>query len=185
MSDMQERLMLITEHLQNGLRVPTIAKRMRLTEWQVLGPLYNRGLTVGTFRRGVIAVRPMREVARLFGVSKNTVLRWIRDGYLKPVGQRKKQQALFFTDLILIDFIDNRSTWPLWDAERITDEDWRDYALEQRRKAGGAWVQVRDIAVQQHYHPRAAAGLVKRGLFPGAVLIRDAYYVWRKDHGEP
>jgi Helix-turn-helix domain len=182
-SDMASRLMLIAEHLQNGLQTEIIARRMGLTKWQVFGALYHHDMSISMFRRGTIAVRSMREVACLFGVNKKTVRRWIHDGYLKPVGQHRKGRLILITDALLVDFIDSRETWPLWEVGRMTDPDWREYAHEQRQKAHGEWVLVRDIIAQQYYDRSTAACMVKRGHFPDAVLIRNAYYVWRS-HGK-
>lgn len=141
----------------------------------------------GTRATEILNANPLRplsasEVARLMGHSyfyRATLHALIDAGVLTVKRHpRKKWQPLLIDMTTFADFLANRRYWMAWDAERITDPDWRDEALRLRAEADGCWVAMADWCKEHHYSSITSWFWVHNGLLPSAVQWRRRWYVW-------
>jgi hypothetical protein len=87
-------------------------------------------------------VMTLRDVGMLFGYSHGgsyrAVMGWVDAGLLAALprqdrgGRAKRGSPWRFTVDALIAFLNNPATWDMWSVERITDPDWREYAVRAR-----------------------------------------------------
>lgn len=173
----------IIDALASGASVRQLALQLGRGKHSIYEMLYRRGLGVQRLRRGTVAVRTLNQVASLFGVHTGRVERWIRRGWLKHGPQdnatrRIRRRYTLIADTAIMEFMTKRNAWPSWEAERIADPDWQDYARHVR--SAGTWVRVTDMLRTQGYDPGGACTLIRRGRIPNAVLIDRVWYVWQE-----
>lgn len=92
-------------------------------------------------------VRNTTEVGQLFGLTKFTVRKWIRLGWLKASSSRKvksRRPFALITDEALMEFMAKRDCWPAWHPTDITDPDWQIYGRDLR--SAGDWVSCGEIS---------------------------------------
>ncbi|HEX6293388.1 MAG TPA: hypothetical protein VFZ66_29675 [Herpetosiphonaceae bacterium] len=143
---------------------------------------------VTAIRSDLLAVRSRIAVARLFGVAENRVDTWIQAGWLKARRNRRTQghrrTKYLITDEAILTFLECRDAWVMWEADDITDPDWREHAREIRAAAGGRWVRTSEIPTYadrfRHYSRSGAGSWVDRGLLP-SIKIQNVLYVWSAD----
>lgn len=75
-----------------------------------------------------------RKLGSLLGVDGKAVAWWIRNRWLRGrQGQRRgRNRQWVVTEDALMEFLENRAYWHLWDPARLADRDLREWALEQR-----------------------------------------------------
>lgn len=139
----------IGELARQGLSIRRIARKLDRTFSSMvthitmdLGGIQNLRSCDETAR-----VRTTTEVGELFGLTKNTVQKWIRLGWLKASSTRKakgRRPVALITDEALLAFMDKRDCWPAWHPAAITDPDWQAHGRDLRR--AGDWVMCAEIA---------------------------------------
>lgn len=177
---------------QEGRSVASMARSLRRTPAAVLCHLSARGISISGIRRDpLMTTRSAAQVARLFGMNERAVLGWIAKNLLaarrnrkyRPTAARQKSAGYTFwriTDDALYAFISDRTHWPLWDVERMTDPDWRSYAAATRQAASGRWLTVGEVGARFCYSEAAVQRWIRCGLLP-AMHARDAYWIWSED----
>lgn len=144
----------IVEMVQDGRSLAAIARRLGRS----YSSLYSHiDADLGGLKalrcREVGAIRTPREVAQLFGYSRQTIRKWIDRGWLRVTRNRvgtyrlRKAPALIADDAIQT-FMARRDLWPAWHPADITDPDWRDYGRALRAAAGGHWVTLAAVAAR-------------------------------------
>jgi hypothetical protein len=137
----------------------------------------------------LLAVRTESEVARLFGISRDRVHRWIKYGYLRynrrsyVAKERNGIQRKYhyrITDEAVMDFIGMRDYWMLWNPEKLQDSDWQSYANERRNEEPGFWISAVRFARERNYHPYTGQKWVEDGILP-AVKVNGLWWVWSED----
>ena len=164
-----------------------IARKLGRSQTALYQALAASGLTVRELRSDPYAtVRSAHAVAVLFGVWPQAVQRWLRKGWITARRNKSTSHSLLLiTDDALLAFVETRDYWPYWSAERMTDPDWRDTALDARERAGGRW--LRAVEVQARFSI-SAAGLmrwVQAGKFPAGSYVYHSrplgYFFWSTD----
>ena len=183
--------------LQLGMSVPQAAARVGRPLAGTRNHITRLGGT-DVYRRAAGAeVRTLCDVARLFGCYKHAPNLWMRHGWLAVRHNNAKRQALglrgkpkkgyrgyyLVTDDAILAFIENRMTWPAWEAARITDPLWREYAEDQRAAANGHWVSLGELTTRYHYARSTVQGWLARGKLDG--VARTSYghmhFFWSAD----
>lgn len=184
--------MLVETMLQQGSSVVAVAQKTRRTYAGVRTRLVRNGSSIRKERaRPASEVRNRGQVAALFGVCPMTAHRWITLGWLaaRRNGAWSRRKAVrhdlhyLITDDALMEFIDRRETWVSWDAAKITDADWREYAMEIRASARGEWVLLKDFARSLGRPYTTVFGWWQRGLMDRLTMLRHGrqVYIWSAD----
>jgi hypothetical protein len=97
------------------------------------------------------------------------------------VRKERKWQPILIDMTTFADFLANRRYWMVWDADAITDPDWRDEALRLRREADGHWIAMADWCRAHHYSPITSWFWIHDGLLPSAVQWGRRWYVWSRE----
>lgn len=164
-----EMLAQVDKYLSQGRTDTWIGKRLGRTATAVQGARERYGLVVRTKQTNTSA-----KVARLLGVRcSKTVVWWIREGWLRG---RRAGDVWHISDDALQAFLEDRRYWHLWDVERVTDRDWRDWARELR--AGDRFLTTREAGDRIGVQHETVNNWIHRGLLPavrrGNWLIREA-----------
>lgn len=127
-------------------------------------------------------VRTASEVGALFGVDYRRVCHWIEGGWLKARRNRKMLHSHWLiTDSALMDFVSDRRSWFAWKAERITDPDWREMAVWERRRARGRWLTTGQAAQHIGSNKWFILRQIVAGKLPAVRHGQQRYYVWSGD----
>jgi len=108
------------------------------------------------------------QVAKMFCVSRLTVIRWVSNGWLpdlRPDAARNKSVAHWWHGDDLVTFVRDRRTWPAWSPATLTDPALRRIAEEARREAGGQWMYRCEIARYLNIPDASLKLWTRRGLF--------------------
>lgn len=94
------------------------------------------------------------EVARIFGVTENTIRLWITYGWLPAFKSSDGARAHWrWQRADLFDLVRDRRSWVAWHPAQITDPELRAFAELTRNAAGGRWWTTKQVAA---YHGVAA-----------------------------
>lgn len=175
--------------IQNGMSVVLAARQLGRTRDAIYEAVFRHGDTIAALRGATYRTRSLNQVAALFGVSHPVVRGWVaqrwlaasRNGTRKRKGSKKPAHYLV-NDLALMDFIARRESWPAWTAEKITDDQWRAAALEERAAAGGHWTRAVDVLARQHYATNDVGRFIRAKRLE-ATKIRNVWYVWENERG--
>lgn len=115
------------------------------------------------------------ELGELFGLTKKTIDKWVRLGWIASTRNTAPRRGRQRTDRLITDealqaFLGKREYWPAWHPADITDEDWRDYARDLR--SAGDWVTCMEIARQHE--------LVLARIYAWFRLRRDRGIQWMR-----
>lgn len=172
--------------LAQGFSVPQVARRLKRT----IGSIYDRQNILAARNQDGAQVRSANAAAQLLGVSQPTLVSWIDRGWLRATrnrasarrGRKSIRPEYLITDDAIMLFIANRETWPAWEAKWIADPDWRAYADEQRRDAGGRWMTTKEIAYQLRVASTTVLDWYQRGTMAGvATVVYQHRFFWSAD----
>lgn len=182
---------LIVGWLQEGWSIRVIAKRLKRTVGGIKWFCRKHGIQPYEVRHREIArVYTAKELSRIFGVNDRVITRWIAAKKLKARrdgsrGTKPHKSVPFWriTDESVLAFLADRSMWPTWNVEGITDPDLRTYAAELRLQAGGHWMSSQQIARRYHYSQSAAQAWYRQGFFSDmrVIVCYCKWYVWSAD----
>ena len=155
-----------------GLSMPQIARRM------------GRSVNSVDVRSGgrLRGLRPMsaRQVAALLGLGgSKTVSRWIAEGWLRgrklAVGAGAARRWGVSEDALLT-FLEDTAHWHRWEADRITDPDIREWALELR--AGVRFLTLAEVARRFTVETKTVGQWIDNGYLPavdnGNRMVRES-----------
>lgn len=186
----EDEAVLIELMLQNGSSVVRIASKLRRTVAAVESFMTVRKLRAKQLRQGVWT---MTAVARLFGVSQATVATWIQRKWLRAqrnnaATRRRNRTARSAAHYLINDdaiqaIIERRETWPAWEPEFMGDANWKDYAEDVRRAAGGHWMTTWEVAQQFGYSRTTVKHWRETGKMTAITMIvyDGRYYYWSAD----
>jgi transposase len=180
---------LIEELIIQGYSINHIAQRLTDRSADAIrGFILYSGRTLREMRSGLFAVRGVCDVARLFGVHPNTVVRWIGKHWLyarRNIGQQKKHRqryARLITDESIQKFMTVREAWPTWEPAWIHDSDWNREAMDIRKAARGRWIRPRDAAKMLYYSEKTILYWLNRGKWQVTTMKHGKHwYIWLSD----
>jgi hypothetical protein len=177
--------------IQGGHSLTRIAKDLDRNLYGIYRYCSDRGLSIRELRRRA-QVWTVADVARLFGVSRQAALPWVRRKWLRTTQNRAKAAVQrprtrrverLVTASAVDAFICNRETWPAWSVARMTDPDWRTYAADVRAAAGGEWLTTAQVAARWNYSASTIQGWCWDGTFDGVTKTKynNTWYLWSTD----
>lgn len=173
----QEERIQVEALFAEGYTPVEVAERLGRTEPALMKFVYRYYERLGMLTDGVHSVR---WVAALLGVYSQKVQEWIVEGVLggRPgVGAGNKGRI---TDADILAFLENRTAWPDWRPEDITDPSWRAEAERIRASAGAQWLTTQQAADRVHYSWSSMRTWIMERRIP-ATKRYNAWYVWSAD----
>lgn len=128
-----------------------------------------------------LQVRTIDEVSKLFGVREYIVIYWLNKGWIE--GRRNSKRwgcETLIADVSLVGLLSRRETWLTWKPERLTDPDWKDQALWERKRATGAWLSLKQAAQRCSGWPKTLWRAIRTGNLP-ATRQGHFWFVWSAD----
>lgn len=165
--------------IAGGMSTTRAARRIGRSADSLKSALLRRGTSIPQIRgRSLGQQWSLAAFARLVGVEDSTAWGWWREGVLRSSARGRRQQVRFVTEAEACRFFADRTTWPRWEPQRITDPDWRAYAQELRDAAGGCWLDAAQIAARLGYAAGTVRNWLRDGRLPVGLRIGRAVYVW-------
>lgn len=157
-----EDLLHLEELIEQGLSDLAIGKRLGCTAIAV--QVARKRNKIAPRQRALLSARAVAE--RLGVACSKTVTRWIERGFLKArKGQRAGPNRMWYvSEDGLQRFLEDRSTWALWDPTRITDLAWREWAMDMRR--GVRLLTTGQVGRRLGFTDRAVSSWIRQGVLP-------------------
>ena len=175
----EQQLLEAEDMIAGGMHTEHVSRRLRTSSSGLRHTLLRRRGGVRTIRSRTLGQQwSLAAFARLVGVEESTTWLWWRDGVLQTASRGRRQQVRIVTEAQAQAFFTDRTTWPRWEPQHITDPAWRAYAQELRDAAGGVWIDAAQIAERLGYAAGTVRAWLRDGRLPVGVRVGRAMYVW-------
>lgn len=155
-----------------GYGLSQVARRLKRSVYGIRWYLQRENTGMTDLRSQIgMPVYTAAQAAAIMNVTTGMLIGWIRAGFIdaaRPPKRSSRQQFLISSEQFLA-FLERRDTWMVYDPCRITDEDYRQYALSARAVAGGHWMKVRYVAERLGYSESHALRRAKQGWYCTAI----------------
>lgn len=176
----------IVELVQAGYSVSRIGRALNRPYGSIVHEIAEMGGIKHLRSNPTARVWVPSELGTLFGLTKHTIDKWVRLGWIASTRNTAPRRGRVRTDRLITDeallvFLAKRDYWPAWHPADITDPDWQEHARDLRRD--GDWVASGMVARRYEIKPQRVWAWLREGRDEGIRALRYGmeWLVWSDD----